>query len=181
VVVVVMVDNTRAGRHQIQALVHDAPCPVAVVPLAYAERAPAALRRIGVAFDGWNESRVALAEAARLAQSSNGELVLLTVSDPHVAPSAQGWDGDPLAGHRTVAARYLETIVDDLSPRVDARALVLDGPVAPALAQACDANQLDLLALGSPRRGPLARVVGGSVSSALLHRPPTCPLLVCPR
>jgi nucleotide-binding universal stress UspA family protein len=179
---VVVVDNTRAGRHQVQALVRDAPCPVAVAPLGYAEHAPAALRRIGVAFDGWNEARVALAEAARLAQSSNGQLVLLTVSDPHVAPSAQGWNGDPLAGHRTVAERYLRTIVEEeVSPRIETRTRVLDGPVAPALARACDAERLDLLALGSRRRGLVARIAGGSVSSALLHRPPACPLLVCPR
>jgi nucleotide-binding universal stress UspA family protein len=178
---VVVVSDTHAGRHQIQAVLHDAPCPVVVAPMGYAERVPAALRRIGVAFDGWEPARVALAKAAALAEDSRGELVLLTASDPHIAPSAQGWDGDPLAGHRTVAERYLRTIVDEeVSPRIETRTRVLDGPVAAALTQACDAEQLDLLALGSRRRGPLARIALGSVSSALLHRPPACPLLICP-
>jgi nucleotide-binding universal stress UspA family protein len=152
-----------------------------VAPAGYAEQGPTALHRIGVAFDGWDESRIALAEAALLAEGAGGELVVLTVSDPHTAPSAQGWDGDPLAGHRTVAARYLRSVADELSPRLEVRTLVLDGRVAAALATACTAEGLDLLVLGSRRRGPLARIVLGSVSSALLHRPPACPLLICPR
>jgi nucleotide-binding universal stress UspA family protein len=64
---------------------------------------------------------------------------------------------------------------------VDVTARVLDGPVAPALAEACAKERLDLLTLGSRRRGPTARVVLGSVSTSLLHDLPDCPLLVCPR
>jgi nucleotide-binding universal stress UspA family protein len=179
----VVVRSSRRGARpgEVAALVHDSPCPVAVAPAGYAEHAPAALRRIGVAFDGWDESRIALMEAGLLVEGGNGELVVLMVSDPHTAPSASGRDGDPLAGHRRVAARYLGTVVDELSPRLDVRSRVLDGPVAPALAKASDDERLDLLALGSRRRGVLARIALGSVSSALLHRPPACPLLICPR
>ncbi len=179
----VVVRSSRRGArpHEINALVRNAPCPVAVAPAGYAEHAPAALHRVGVAFDGWEESRIALAEAALLVEGAGGELVVLTVSDPHTAPSAQGWDGDALAGHRTVAAGYLRTVADEFPPRMEVSTRVLDGPVAPALVKACTAERLDLLALGSRRRGPLARIALGSVSSALLHRPPACPLLVCPR
>ena len=152
-----------------------------MAPAGYVEKAPGALQRIGVAFDGWDESRVALAEAAALVEGGGGELVILMAGNPHTAPSAQGWDGDPLAGHRAVAARSLRTVVEDLSERIDVRARVLDAVVAPALRDACDADQLDLLALGSRRRGRVARVAVGSVSSALLRQPPGCPLLVCPR
>jgi nucleotide-binding universal stress UspA family protein len=179
--VVVRSSRRGSGPREAEKLVRSAPCPVAVAPAGYAERAPGALRRIGVAFDGWDESRVALAEAAGLVEGAHGELVILMASNPHIAPSAQGWDGDPLADHRAVAARYLRTVVDDLSERIDVRARVLDGVVARALADACDADPLDLLALGSRRKGPVARIAVGSVSSALLHHPPGCPLLVCPR
>jgi nucleotide-binding universal stress UspA family protein len=179
--VVVRSSRRGVGRREAEQLVRNAPCPVAVAPAEYAEKAPAALRRIGVAFDGWEESRVALAEAAALVEGGGGELVVLMASNPHTAPSAQLSDGDPLAGHRAVAARYLRTVVEDLSGRIEVRGRVLDGVVAHALADACDADQLDLLALGSRRGGPVARIAVGSVSSALLHQPPECPLLVCPR
>lgn len=179
--VVVRSSRPGAAPREAERLVRNAPCPVAVAPAGYAEEGPGALRRIGVAFDGWEESRVALAEAAALVEGAGGELVVLLASNPHTAPSAQLLDGDPLAGHRAVAARYLRTVVEDLSERIEVRARVLDGEVARALADACDADQLDLLALGSRRNGPVARIAVGSVSSALLHHPPECPLLVCPR
>jgi hypothetical protein len=74
------------------------------------DHAPGALQRIGVAFDGWDESRIALTAAA-LGERADGELVVLMVSDPRSAPSARGWNGDPLAGHRTVAACRLTTVL----------------------------------------------------------------------
>jgi nucleotide-binding universal stress UspA family protein len=179
--VVVRSSRRGAGPREAERLVRNTPCPVAVAPAGYAEKAPGGLRRIGVAFDGWEESRVALAQAAALVEGAGGELVVLMASNSHTAPSTQLLDGDPLAGHRAAAARYLSKVVEDLSERIDVRARVLDGAVARALADACDADQLDLLALGSRRSGPVARIAVGSVSSALLHQPPECPLLVCPR
>lgn len=179
----VVVRSSRHGAHprETEKLVRSAPCPVAVAQAGYGERAPVALRRVGVAFDGWEESRVALAEAAALVEGAGGELVVLMASNPHTAASMQLSGDDPLEGHRSVATRYLDTVVEELSARLPVRGLVLDGPVAPALVHACAAEQLDLLAVGSRRRGPLARVALGSVSTALLHQPPECPLLVCPR
>jgi nucleotide-binding universal stress UspA family protein len=181
--VVVRSRRRHASSHEAESLVRDAPCPVAVAPPGYERWAPQALRRLGVAFDGWAESRVALAEAAAVAQGAGGELILLMASDPHTAASAQGSDreADTPAGHRTLAREYLRRVVDDVSRRVPAGSGVLDGPVVPALREACVARRLDLLTLGSRRRGQVARVVVGSVSSALLHHPPDCPLLVCPR
>jgi nucleotide-binding universal stress UspA family protein len=158
----------------VEAVLREAPCPVAVPPHDYAARAPAALRRIGVAFDGWDESHAALVEAATLAEGAGAELVVLMVADPRTAASAAALDDrDALLGHRAATVRYLED--------VGVSGQVLDGPVVPALADACRRERLDLLALGSRRHGPLARVLPGSVSLGLLRKQPDCPLLICPR
>jgi nucleotide-binding universal stress UspA family protein len=168
-----MVVRGRDGRPA-ESLVHDAPCPVAVAPTGYARQPERELRRIGVAFDGWDESRLALGEATLLADGAGGELVTLMVADPHTAASAAPCKEDEaLLGHRTAAQRYLA--------RSGINGEVLDGPVAPALREACRSRQLDLLVLGSRRHGAIARVFAGGVSTALLRDPPICPLIVCPR
>jgi nucleotide-binding universal stress UspA family protein len=158
----------------LEAVLREAPCPVAVPPRDYAAHAPASLRRVGVAFDGWDESQAALREAATLAEGAGADLVVLMVADPHTAASAVvREDDDALLGHRAAAELYLEGI------GVTGR--VLEGPVVPALAEACRRERLDLLAVGSRRHGPLARVLPGSVSLELLRNQPECPLLICPR
>lgn len=181
--VVVRGSRRGAGARETVQLVRNAPCPVAVAPPGFGERAPSAIHRVGVAFDGWNDSRVALAEAAAVVEGCGGELVLLMVGSPSTAASAAAWDLDPdaLSGHRAAADRYLRYVADDLSPRIATRARVLYGQVAPALWDACAAEHLDLLTLGSRRRGPVGSVVLGSVGHALLREPPPCPLLICPR
>jgi nucleotide-binding universal stress UspA family protein len=62
--------------------------------------------------------------------------------------------------------------------RVHARGETLEGPIAATLATA--AEEQDVLVCGSRDRGPLGRVVLGSISHALLHGAP-CPLIVLPR
>lgn len=180
--VVVRSAPARATRKKLDALVRDAPCPVAVAPVGYAGRAPAALRRIGVAFDGWEESRVALAEAAVLAEGGVADVQVLMVADPHTAASAQAGAGDDewLLGHGALADRYLQGVTENLASRIRAQHSVLQGQVAPALVSAARSQHLDLLVLGSRRLGAIARVALGSVSHALLADPP-CALLVCPR
>jgi nucleotide-binding universal stress UspA family protein len=181
-VIVVSGPAPGAERHRIQTLVRGARVPVAVAPHGYADRSPGTLRRIGVAFDGWTESRAALAEGTRLAESAGAELVLLMVGDPHTAASALVGEAedDWLLGHSEAATRYLEPVVADMPESIHARGAVLYGQVVPALSEAAKDDRLDLLVLGSRRQGPVARVALGSVSASLLRDPP-CPLLICPR
>ena len=181
--VVVRSSPRSATRHDLDALVRDAPCPVAIAPQGYADRAPGALRQVGVAFDGWEESRVALAEAMAVAAGGSADLCLLMVADPRTAASSVRPDSasdDWLLGHRALADRYLTGVAKDLTPGIRARHRALEGRVAPALAEAAHTEGLDLLVLGSRRLGPIASVALGSVSHALLRDPP-CPMLVCPR
>ena len=48
-----------------------APCAIAVAPVDYAEHTPAAISRIGVAYDGTSEADQALAKAAEAEPGSN--------------------------------------------------------------------------------------------------------------
>jgi nucleotide-binding universal stress UspA family protein len=180
--VVVRSSPRSATPRDLDALVRDAPCPVAIAPQGYADRAPGALRHVGVAFDGWEESRVALAEAVAVAAGGSADLCLLMVADPRTAATVLPYSGsrDWLLGHRTLADRYLTGVAAGLMPGIRAHHRALEGQVASALAEAADTEELDLLVLGSRRLGPIAGVALGSVSHALLRSPP-CPVLVCPR
>src|SRR5678816_442470 len=75
--VVVRSSPRRATRHALDALVRRSPCPVAIAPYGYAGHAPGALSRIGVALDGWDESRIGLGEGVDLALGCGAELSLL--------------------------------------------------------------------------------------------------------
>jgi nucleotide-binding universal stress UspA family protein len=180
--IVVRSSPRRATRADLDALVRKGPCPVAIAPPGYASNPPDAIGQVGVALDGRSESRIALREALDIAAGCAAEMCLLIVTDPHSAAAAQHRDrpDDWLTGHRTLAERYLSNVVRELPHGIPVRHRALDGQVAPALAKAAYAEGLDLLALGSRRRGPIASVALGSVSHVLLRDPP-CPLLICPR
>jgi nucleotide-binding universal stress UspA family protein len=133
-------------------LLHHAPCPLLVVPAD----AGIDFGVVGVAFDGRAESRAALAVARDIARALGARIVLLGVGE---SPSFVGTDGE--AGDGALESRALH------------------GPVAQALAHACDEG-IDLLVTGSRAHGPFATVVAGSVSRHLADHAP-CPVLVVPR
>jgi len=55
-----------------------------------------------------------------------------------------------------------------------------DGPPAEVLKEVAEAEQVDAIVLGSSHRGPVGRVLIGSVADELLHGAP-CPVVVAPR
>ena len=170
------------ARRRLDAALHAAPRPVALAPAGYREAAPSALARVGVAFDGWGEARLALAQAVALVRVSGAELCLLMVGDPHSAASREPVADEEasLAGHKQAARHYVDGVVAGLPRGLRARGVALNGPVATALTEAARSERLDLLVLGSRRLGPVMRVMLGGVSSRLARQPP-CPLLIVPR
>lgn len=173
---------TRAVTSVPERLVQGAPCAVAIAPSGYAATAPAALREIGVAFDGGPESRAALAIAAELARAADGRLHAITVLNPHVStlaprPMAAIEITEYLAGGRERMVETLERAVAELDG-VEAVAEPLDGEEVDTLAARTAA--LDLLVVGSRSYGPLRRLLLGSVSTPLMRRA-TGPLLLLPR
>jgi len=159
-----------------QSLLHGAPCAVAVAPHGHAERDPAPLRLIGVAFDGTRESRAALHRAEGLAAATGTAIRVLTVVAPPVAlPGIVGYT--PV--NPPEPDRVLEEGVKAVGSGVRVEGRRLDGPPADSLAEACE-DGVDLLVTGSRGYGPAMRVLTGSVSTRLINRAP-CPVLVVPR
>ncbi len=156
---------------------HGAPCAVVVAPAGYA-RHPAAPATIGVAYDHGAESRAALERAVELARATGAVLRVI-----HVVPTEVIW----YAGYggamvlpevREAARQDLERTAAAVEGVATVETLLLEGDPATELGRV--AEHLDLLVIGSRNRGPLQRVMLGSVSSRLV-RHAHCPLLVLPR
>lgn len=154
-----------------------APCAVAVAPPGWA-RGPRSLRRLGVGFDGSDESRRALEAAGALARSLGAAVTVFDVVDTNPSLGAVYAYPGILDDMRTFADERLEAareLLHDVGPVQTQR---LEGPAARMLAEA--AENVDLLALGSRGYGPVSRLLLGSVSTRLVRSAP-CPLLILPR
>lgn len=170
------IGRVRVGGVTEQVL-HGAPCAVAVAAAGYADRAGARIGRVAVAFNGSDESRRALAAAARIARDAGARLTVLgAVGEAAVWYGA--YAGDDAATVRGVVRDELEVATSELPALRDVRIAVLDGDPAHAIAEATAGE--DLLVLGSRGYGPLSRVLLGSVSSHLV-RSVACGMLVVPR
>ena len=62
-----------------ESLLRGAPCAVAVAPRGFARREHAGFNRVGIAYDGSEEAKLALGEAARLARAFGARLRVITV------------------------------------------------------------------------------------------------------
>jgi nucleotide-binding universal stress UspA family protein len=139
------------------------------------DREDAPLERIGVGFDGGPESQAALDLAGSIAAAAGGELVVRGVAaerehaglaDAALAAEREhaGLADAALAAARTTGAR----VQIDVTP----------GHVTEALYALC--RQVDLVVIGSCRRGAPGRILLGRTGQALLRDAPS-PMLVVPR
>ena len=150
-------------------------------PLLPAPEVVAAIRTIGIGYDGGPESKVALAGAIDLARSTNASLRIVAVAHPPTTGYAGGLF--TFAGGTQLAEAIAEQMQDELDQALGevpqgieaAGSLVTDPQETLG-----DQEGLDLLVVGSRAWGPLGRVLLGSVSSHLVRSAP-CPLLVFPR
>lgn len=152
------------------AVLHCAPCAVAVAPLDYEGTKP--LVRIGVGFDDSPESSRALVAARALADGYDGRLQVRTVVPVNVRPFwEQPPKGEPEIGE-------MELQLSEIRGLEGARVQVVEGDPAEQLE--LWSEELDLLVLGTRSRGFIGRAVGGSVVADLaMHS--ACPLLISPR
>lgn len=158
-------DDTRAA-------LNGAPCALAIAP-AGSSREPAAMREIGVGYDGSPESDCALRTARELSAATGAKLSAFeAVSLPTTgfAPGPSSFDDSA------------EGLVADAVGRIAAL-----GAVEPHAAYGEAAEELavysaslDLLIVGSRGYGPIGRVIHGSTSHRLV-RLARCPLVVLPR
>jgi nucleotide-binding universal stress UspA family protein len=163
------------------AIVHHAPCAVAVAPRGFADR-PSALGSVAVAYDGGAESDAALAWAQALAERAGATLTLLAVVHPpgvptYSAPGVHGYD-EASRLEREGAQMHVDRALGRLPAGLHATARIVEGKVARTLAG--EAEGFDLLVCGSRDHGPVGSVLLGGVSRRLMHDA-ACPLVVLPR
>jgi len=162
-------------------LLAGSPCAVAVAPSGYAQSRPDHLHRVGVGFDGEEESREAVRVACDTAVDLGCELLLLAVAPtPVEVLTGISW------GSKSPYLSFLHEQLNDELGKASAglptnfrfAGEVLDGNPSDVLRE--KSADVDLLVLGSRGYGPLRRVFLGSVSSKVLHGS-QCPVLITPR
>jgi nucleotide-binding universal stress UspA family protein len=162
-----------------ERLLYGAPCAVAVAPRGYAGNEQLGSGIIGVAYDGNEESRLALSGAIALVTLLGGELRVITAV-PDVAAlvvpeiSLDDYREDLRRHYRMVQ----EQAVREIGEAVRATAVLEDGEPAEAITG--NAVDLDLLVIGSRGYGPIRRTLLGGVSAKIMRTAP-CPVIVVPR
>jgi nucleotide-binding universal stress UspA family protein len=144
-------------RWEASAVVHNAPCAVAVAPAGYRDVDRDELLAVGVAFDGLPESHGPLHSAQTLAAAAGARLRVIAVA---------GDDTEPAELARGLAALPPDAAVDVVEERGDVIALLTRA-----------SEDLDLLVCGSRDRRPLRRLALGRTPLALM-RSAACPLVV---
>jgi nucleotide-binding universal stress UspA family protein len=175
-----------------ERLLGEAPCAVAVAPAGFGRPADgdsgwrpltgdedAALRVIGVGFDGTGAAQRALKIAAGLAVANGAALRVYTVAPRTSLPNASTEPQKPGAPTRAEILRErLHEAVALLPSEARALPVFLWGTPAIELVEATE-NGIDLMVLGSRLGGPMKRALNGSVSSAVIHAA-KCPVLIMP-
>jgi len=155
-------------------LLRGAPCPVAVAPAGYANRARGRITGVGVAYDATTGSEKALQAAASAAGRLRVPLYVY-----HAIPYDEL---DELS--RAQMINYGKVILDrareQLPPWVNPRLRELSGDPANAILEAVGEDDVGLLFAGSRGRGPLREGLFGGVSHALLQSAP-CAVVLIPR
>jgi nucleotide-binding universal stress UspA family protein len=163
-----------------ERLLHGSPCPVAVAPLGYRDKAPERLERVGAGYCADPEGLRAVDVAHEIARLASARLVVIGAYDGPSFERRYGelGAGEVLVNPRESAQADLDEAVERLADGVVVEARLVDGQPADVLTER--AADLDLLVMGSRAYGPLQHVLLGSVSHEVLLRCPS-PVLVAPR
>ncbi len=170
--------NTARGDHvavrdELHSSLTGSTCAVAVAPARYFQTAPA-LRSIGVAFDGSDESQVALDVGRELATLHQASLsVCRVLTEPPLKDSGVSEED---AGSLRDAT--LDEAILELSGLGDVEVHVSYGDAAATLITF--SRSVALLVVGSRGYGPRGRLIYGSTTLQLAHGSRS-PLLIVPR
>jgi nucleotide-binding universal stress UspA family protein len=167
------------------AVIHAAPCAVAIAPAGYATRPE--VRPFGLvaaAVDGGAETDRVARAAARIASRACADVRLITVADGPYGdlPLYAGSMGYAMIGalvresSSATIERAAAVATDEASVLVER--CVAEGDVAAEIGRRTDGT--DLLLIGSRGRGPVRRAVLRDVAGRIV-RAATCPVLVLPR
>lgn len=172
-----VVPGTTASR-----LLHGAPCSVAVASAGWAAR-ERPIARVAAGFDGSREARIALAAGADLARRAGATLEAVSAfqppsrNDPVLGMTSYG-HSDAVAAARERVERELRAATRWAGVESTATRVAIEGRPPEVLEEL--SREVDVLAVGSRRYGPLRSVALGDVA-ARLARSADCALLVTPR
>jgi nucleotide-binding universal stress UspA family protein len=164
-----------------ERLLAGAAAPLAIAPRSYSERPAGGLERVGVGFDGSDESRHALEAGRLLARSAGAQLRVITVFERLTFGAvAVGRTGGRSVNELLRAERrsILDEVLAEQSKQVAVEGRFLEGSASEVLA--AESADLDLLVTGSRGYGPRAAVLLGGTTHALM-RAAASPGLVLPR
>jgi nucleotide-binding universal stress UspA family protein len=153
-----------------RACLEHAASPVVVVP---AESTSAAIGRVVIGLDGSEGARGALRWACETATACGADLVGVTAFEPDQSELRP----DVIAELRRRADADLARWCTDADGEAERR--VLDGDPRTVLLDAVEKESADLLVVGSRGLGPVARLLLGSVASAVAQHAPV-PVAVVP-
>jgi len=151
--------------------------PTFVSPRGYAGMDHDGFRRIGVGFDGSDESRTALHYSAELVRQTGGMLTLIGVTPLFVSP---GRIGHTNRGFQKSVNDELQRELDVAAdiPGINVETSLKVGDAADELVEATAG--LDLLVMGSRGYGPVRRVLLGG-TSLQVTRAAVCPVVILPK
>jgi nucleotide-binding universal stress UspA family protein len=159
-----------------------APCPVAVAPVGFhRQAADAHFARIAVGYDVAAPAQNALEAGAALATQTGAELRVVAVAD--TAAALAGGGSLAMSYPAIVKARLhaaeegVAQALTGLGESISASSEVRDGQAGEKLLEVT--HSVDLLVLRSRGRGPVRRMVLGSVCDTIV-RAAACPVLVIP-
>jgi nucleotide-binding universal stress UspA family protein len=166
------------------ALLSGAPCAIAVAPRGYASREERKVLRVGVAFNGSEESWPAVEAASALAGRLRASLMIVGVVEtvrygyatpyPVLDPNAP----DNQQRREEEMSRVLDRAVERAPAALSVERRRMSGDPATLIAEA--AEDFDLLVIGSRGYGPIRRTLLGGVAAKVMQIAP-CPVLVLPR
>lgn len=129
-----------------------------------------------VPLDGSKRAEKILPYVEALAQKFGATLLLLQVVEPfgaEVAPydMVPTFDTEMVEGWVKDAQAYLNDLQKGLSEKnIEAKTIIENGSVAPAILEVAERENVDLIAMASHGRTGLARVFYGSVAAGMLNR-----------
>ena len=161
---------------------HGAPCPVAVAPVGFHRSPkPARIASIAVAYDDGVQAGSALQVAGELAGETGAHLQVIAIANTATA-MVVGSTADlaysaTVNGRVHIAERNVAAAIASLPSGLTVTSEVRMGLPPEEILRS--SRSVDLLVLGCRRRGPLRRLVLGSVSDAVV-RAAACPVLIVP-
>lgn len=140
--------------------------------------------KIMVAVDLSESMETVIRKADELARALSAKVWVVHITEPE--PDFIGFDPGPTCVRKSMSEEFhhehnqLQAISEKLREAdIDASALLIQGPTVEKLLKQASSLEVDMIIIGSHRRGSIYQFLVGSVGAGLLHDT-NCPVLVVP-